>query len=189
MTVLGFGGVFVVFTYIAPILVQASGYAPASVTPLLVLFGLGLVIGNSAGGRLADRGELRALLAVFFLLIVVMGVFTQSMHGRAGSALTLFVWGIAAFAMVPGLQMRVLRQAEGAPNLASTLNIGAFNVGNALGAWLGGAALSRGAALDALPWVAALMTLGAIAVAGAAMWTERRGAAPGIALAKASGDG
>jgi len=189
MTVLGFGGVFVVFTYIAPILVQASGYAPASVTPLLVLFGLGLVIGNSAGGRLADRCELRALLAVFFLLIVVMGVFTQSMHGRAGSAFTLFVWGIAAFAMVPGLQMRVLRQAEGAPNLASTLNIGAFNVGNALGALLGGAALSRGAALDALPWVAALMTLGAIAAAGAAMWTERRGAAPGITLAKASGDG
>lgn len=164
MTVLGFGGVFVVFTYIAPILEQASGYDPSSVALLLVLFGIGLVIGNSAGGRLADRAGLRALLVVFGGLILVMVVFTQTMHGRVEAAITLFFWGIAAFATVPGLQMQVLHQAASAPNLAATLNIGAFNIGNALGAWLGGVVLSRGAPLSALPWVAALMTLAAVGV-------------------------
>jgi DHA1 family inner membrane transport protein len=164
MTVLGFGGVFVVFTYIAPILEEVSGFAPSSVTWLLVLFGTGLAVGNGAGGKLADRGGVRALLLLFVALIVVMTLFTQTMHARVPAAITLFFWGVAAFATVPALQMQVMRQADDAPNLAATLNIGAFNVGNALGAWLGGAALSHGASLDALPWVAALMTLAAIGV-------------------------
>lgn len=164
MTVLGFGGVFVVFTYIAPILEQASGFAPSSISLLLVLFGIGLAIGNSAGGRLADRGGLRALLFVFMALIAVMIIFSQTMHARLPAAITLFVWGVAAFAAIPGLQMQVMLQADEAPNLAATLNIGAFNVGNALGAWLGGAALVRGARLDQLPYVSAIMTLGAIAI-------------------------
>lgn len=114
------------------------------------------------------------LVAIFATLIVVMAVFTQSMHDRLACAITLFVWGIAAFATVPGLQMRVLHQASSAPNLASTLNIGAFNIGNALGAWLGGAALSHGAALDALPWLAALMTFAGVVLTVVAMWLEGR---------------
>jgi MFS transporter, DHA1 family, inner membrane transport protein len=175
MTVFGFGGVFVVFTYIAPILEVASGYAPSSVTWLLVLFGAGLTIGNSVGGRLADRGELRALFAVFIVLIAVMGVFSFTMHGRAGAAVTIFAWGVAAFATVPGLQARVLRQAAGAPNLASTLNIGAFNIGNAFGAWLGGRVLSAGYALDALPVAAALVTVAAVGVTAIALRLDARG--------------
>ena len=174
MTVLGFGGVFVVFTYIAPILEQGSGYAPSSVAPLLVLFGIGLVIGNSAGGQLADRGGLRALLVVLGALILVMVVFTQTMHARVEAAITLFFWGIAAFATVPGLQMQVLHQAASAPNLAATLNIGAFNIGNALGAWLGGVVLARGEPLDVLPWIAALMTLAAVGVGLIAIWLDDR---------------
>lgn len=174
MTVLGFGGVFVVFTYIAPILEQASGYAPSSVAPLLVLFGVGLVIGNHAGGRLADRGGLRALRVLLGALILVMIVFTKTMHGRVEAAVTVLFWGVAAFAIVPGLQMQVLRHAASAPNLAATLNIGAFNIGNGLGAWLGGAVLSRGAPLDMLPWVAALMTLAAVGVAMIAMRIDER---------------
>jgi DHA1 family inner membrane transport protein len=164
MTVLGFGGVFVVFTYITPILEQVSGFAPSSITLLLVLFGAGLAVGNSAGGKLADRSGLRALLFVFVALIAVMAIFSHTMHARIPAAITLFAWGVAAFATVPSLQMQVIQQATGAPNLASTLNIGAFNVGNALGAWLGGEALSRGARLDSLPWLAAMMTLGAVGV-------------------------
>lgn len=179
MTVLGFGGVFVVFTYITPILEGATAYAPSAVTWLLVLFGVGLAVGNGAGGKLADRGGLRALLMVFVALIVVMALFTQTMHAKLPAALTLFFWGVAAFATVPGLQMQVMRQAADAPNLAATLNIGAFNVGNALGAWLGGAALSRGAPLDKLPWLAAAMTLGAIGLCLIAM----RMAAPTVATA------
>jgi DHA1 family inner membrane transport protein len=172
MTILGFGGVFVVFTYIAPILEEASGFAPSSVTLLLVLFGIGLVIGNSAGGKLADRRGVRGLLAVFAVLVLVMAVFTRTMHAPVPAAVTLFVWGIAAFATVPGLQMYVLQRAQDAPHLASTLNIGAFNIGNALGAWLGGVALSRGVKLDGLPWLAAMMTLAAIGVSFIAMRLE-----------------
>jgi DHA1 family inner membrane transport protein len=168
MTVLGFGGVFVVFTYITPILVQKSGFASTSVTWLLVLFGSGLAVGNWIGGKLADRDGAHALLWLFAALVVVMAVFTQTMLARDSAAITLFVWGVVAFATVPGLQMQVMRQAADAPNLAATLNIGAFNVGNALGAWLGGVALSSGARFDTLPWLAALMTLGAIGVAFAA---------------------
>jgi DHA1 family inner membrane transport protein len=97
-------------------------------------------------------------------LIAVMAIFSHTMHARIPAAITLFAWGVTAFATVPSLQMQVIQQATGAPNLASTLNIGAFNVGNALGAWLGGEALSRGAQLDSLPWLAALMTLGAVGV-------------------------
>lgn len=164
MTILGFGGVFVVFTYIAPILEEASGFAPSSVTLLLVLFGIGLVIGNSAGGKLSDRRGVRGLWAVFVTLVLVMAVFTRTMHAPVPAAATLFVWGIAAFATVPGLQTYVMQHAQDAPNLASTLNIGAFNVGNALGAWVGGVALSHGVRLDGLPWLAAIMTLAAIGV-------------------------
>ncbi|MCA8063439.1 MFS transporter [Burkholderia sp. AU38729] len=174
MTVLGFGGMFVVFTYITPVLEQASGFAPSGVTKILVLFGIGLAIGNALGGKLADRGVMRALTGVFVVLVAIMVVFSRTMHHPVASVLTIFVWGVAAFATVPGLQMRVLSKAASAPNLASTLNIGAFNVGNAMGAWLGGMALSHGQALDTLPLVAAAMTLMAIAVTAFASRLDRR---------------
>ncbi|HEV3430591.1 MAG TPA: MFS transporter [Paraburkholderia sp.] len=162
MTVLGFGGVFVVFTYIAPILEQVSGFSPRGVTLMLVLFGVGLTLGNTLGGKLADRALMPSLMGILVALAVVMAIFTKTSHASVPAAVTLFVWGIAAFATVPPLQMRVVAKAAAAPNLASTLNIGAFNVGNALGAWLGGLAIARGVALDALPWVAAAVAIAAL---------------------------
>ncbi len=162
MTVLGFGGVFVVFTYIAPILEQVSGFSPRGVTLMLVLFGLGLTLGNTLGGKLADRALMPSLMGILVLLAVVMAVFTKTSHASLPAAVTVFIWGIAAFATVPPLQMRVVEKAAAAPHLASTLNIGAFNVGNALGAWLGGLAIAHGAALDALPWLAALVSVAAL---------------------------
>ncbi len=101
-----------------------------------------------------------------------MALFSHTMHAPVASAVTLFGWGVAAFATVPGLQMQVMHEAADAPNLAATLNIGAFNIGNALGAWIGGAALSHGARLDSLPWLAALMTAAAIALTAVAMRTK-----------------
>ncbi len=177
MTVLGFGGVFVVFTYIAPILEQASSYTPAMISLALTVFGLGLSIGNVVGGKLADRGELRALLGILLALVVVMLLFTYTMHHRVMAAFTLFFWGITAFATVPCLQMQVLRQSAMAPNLAATLNIGAFNVGNALGAWLGGVTISSGAPLHVLPLVAAMMTVAAICVTVLAMRHDEQASA------------
>jgi MFS transporter, DHA1 family, inner membrane transport protein len=162
MTVLGFGGVFVVFTYIAPFLEQVSGFSPRAVTLILVLFGVGLTIGNTVGGKLADRALMPSLMAILAALAVVMALFARTSHSQVAAAVTVFVWGIAAFATVPPLQMRVVEKAAKAPNLASTLNIGAFNVGNAGGAWLGGLVIDHGHSLDTLPWVAAAVSLSAL---------------------------
>ncbi|MDE1179558.1 MFS transporter [Paraburkholderia sp.] len=174
MTVLGFGGVFVVFTYIAPILEQVSGFTPHGVTLVLVLFGVGLTVGNTVGGKLADRALMPSLMGILIALAVVMAVFARTSHSQIAAAVTIFVWGVAAFATVPPLQMRVVEKASAAPNLASTLNIGAFNVGNAAGAWLGGLAIDRGLGLDALPWVAAAVTIAALIVT----WIASRMDAP-----------
>jgi DHA1 family inner membrane transport protein len=164
MTVLGFGGVFVVFTYIAPILEEVSGFSARAVTLVLVVFGAGLTLGNIVGGKLADRALMPSLMGILLALAAVMGVFAKTSHLPVPAAVTVFVWGIAAVATVPPLQMRVVEKARHAPNLASTLNIGAFNVGNAGGAWLGGLALTHGLKLDTLPWVAVGVTLAALAV-------------------------
>jgi MFS transporter, DHA1 family, inner membrane transport protein len=178
MTVLGFGGVFVVFTYIAPILEQVSGFTPHGVTLILVLFGVGLTVGNMIGGRLADRSLMPSLMGILAVLAVVMAVFAHTSHAQITAAVTVFVWGIAAFATVPPLQMRVVEKAAAAPNLASTLNIGAFNVGNAAGAWLGGLTIGHGYGLDALPWVAAAVAVAALVLT----WVAARMDAPATAV-------
>ncbi|SOE57190.1 Multidrug resistance protein [Burkholderia sp. YR290] len=180
MTLLGFGGVFVVFTYIAPILEQVSGFTPHGVTLILVLFGVGLTVGNTIGGKLADRSLMPSLMGILIALAVVMAVFAHTSHSQIAAAVTVFIWGIAAFATVPPLQMRVVEKAKAAPNLASTLNIGAFNVGNAGGAWLGGLAISHGYGLDALPYVAALVALAALALT----WIAARMDAPAAVVAR-----
>jgi MFS transporter, DHA1 family, inner membrane transport protein len=181
MTVLGFGGVFVVFTYIAPILEQVSGFSPHGVTLILVLFGIGLTVGNALGGRLADRALMPSLMGILVALALVMAVFARTSHSQVAAAVTVFVWGIAAFATVPPLQMRVVEKATAAPNLASTLNIGAFNVGNAGGAWLGGLAIGHGYGLDALPWVAAAVTVAALLLT----WIAARMDAPATVVQRA----
>jgi DHA1 family inner membrane transport protein len=174
MTVLGFGGVFVVFTYIAPILEQVTGFAPRTVTLILVLFGAGLTVGNVVGGKLADRALMPSLMAILVALAGVMAIFAKTSHLPLPAAITVFVWGVMAFATVPPLQMRVVEKARHAPNLASTLNIGAFNVGNAGGAWLGGLALTHGLELAALPWVAVAVTFAALLVTVVAARMDRR---------------
>ena len=181
MTVLGFGGVFVVFTYIAPILEQVSGFSPHGVTLVLVLFGVGLTVGNTMGGKLADRALMPSLMGILVALIVVMAVFARTSHSQVAAAVTIFVWGVAAFATVPPLQMRVVEKARAAPNLASTLNVGAFNLGNAGGAWLGGLAIDHGLALDMLPWIAAAVTVTALAVT----WLAARMDTPAIVAQRA----
>ncbi|HEY1151606.1 MAG TPA: MFS transporter [Pseudoduganella sp.] len=177
MTVVGFGGVFVVFTYIAPILEQVTGFSPRAISLVLVLFGFGLTIGNTLGGKLADRALMPSLMWILAVLAAIMVVFAFTSHYQLAAVATIFVWGIAAFATVPPLQARVVDKARHAPNLASTLNIGAFNLGNALGAWLGGAVLERGYALDRLPLVAAVVAVAALLLTALAAWLDRREAA------------
>ncbi|RJF88979.1 MFS transporter [Oleomonas cavernae] len=165
ITTLGFGGVFAAFTYIAPVLTQISGFSADAVAPILLLFGAGLVVGNIVGGKLADRALMPTLLGSLVALAAVLILIVPASHNQVAMIVTVGLLGAAAFATVPPLQMRILAKAEGAPNLASALNIGAFNLGNALGAWAGGLTIDHGPGLTALPWVAALITLGGLALA------------------------
>ncbi|MFJ4874303.1 MFS transporter [Streptomyces sp. NPDC088745] len=165
MTVLGFGGVFAAITYITPMLTDVAGYASGSVTWLLVLFGLGMVTGNLIGGRFADRALMPLLYVSLAGLAVVLALFTVTAHNKAAAAVTLFLIGAFGFATVPPLQKRVLDQAAAAPTLASAGNIGAFNLGNSLAAWLGGLVITGGLGLTAPNWVGAGLAVSALVVA------------------------
>lgn len=174
MTVLGFGGVFTAFTYIAPLLTDLAGFSPGAVSPILLLFGVGLVAGNMYGGKLADRRLMPTLVASLALLAVVLAVFSLTVHFKIAAVVTVAVLGAAAFATVPPLQMRVLEKAGNAPNLASAFNIAAFNLGNAAGAWLGGLTIDHGPGLGATPLVAAAVTASGLMVALYSWKLDRR---------------
>jgi DHA1 family inner membrane transport protein len=185
MTVLGYAGVFVVFTYIQPLLTRLAGLPEAAVSPILLVFGGGLAAGNLLGGKLADKAPMRAVLATLAVLAVVLGSMQLALHTPVSTVVFVAVLGIAAFATVSPLQLRVLEKASGAgQNLASSLNIAAFNLGNALGAWVGGVVIERGPGLGALGWVAALITLMGLAIAWWSRVLDRR--APVATFAPAS---
>lgn len=168
VTILGYGGMFGAFTYIAYTLTQVSGFAPSSVPWLLVLFGAGLFVGNFAGGKAADRSVSRTLITVLVTLTVVLSVFALTAHNQVMTTISLVLMGAFGFATVPGLQMRIMHYADRAPTLASGANIAAFNIGNALGAWLGGLTLAAGLGYTAPIWAGAALTLAGLAVLVAA---------------------
>ncbi|MCO7274783.1 MFS transporter [Cellulosimicrobium cellulans] len=158
ITVLGFGGMFGAFTYIAFTLTEVGGFTTASVPWLLVLFGGGLFVGNLVGGRAADRRLGTTLVVLFAALTVVLGVFALTATSQVMTVVSLVLMGAFGFATVPGLQMRVMSFAQGAPTLASGANIAAFNVGNALGAWIGGLTIAAGLGFTSPLWAGAAMT-------------------------------
>jgi DHA1 family inner membrane transport protein len=174
MTVLGFGGVFTVFTYIAPILQQVSHVSVGATGWVLILFGVGTTIGNMLGGRLADWRLMPSLVGVLIVLSAIMLVFAWTMHNTMASIATVFVWGIAAFATVPPLQMRVVQQASDGPHLASTLNIAAFNLGNAIGAFIGGTMIGMNLGLPSVSIAGAAVALLGLLVTLLSAALERR---------------
>jgi MFS transporter, DHA1 family, inner membrane transport protein len=119
------------------------------------LFGVGLTSGNILGGRLGDWRLMPSVIAIFVLLIAVLSILSITIHTPWLAATTIFIWGVSAFGLVAPLQMRVVNEASGAPNLASTLNQGAFNIGNAAGAFAGELALTDGVAYGSIPWIGA----------------------------------
>ena len=157
LTVVGSSAMFTVFTYIAPILRDATHASTNFITGMLVLFGIGLTLGNIWGGKAADRSVDRTLMLSLTVLIVVLAAFTVLMRWPVPAALVILVWGAASFALVPPLQMRVMEAAKDAPNLASAVNIGAFNLGNAIGAALGGAVINAGLGYPAIAVAGAMM--------------------------------
>ncbi|MGV8843299.1 MAG: MFS transporter [Pseudomonas sp.] len=158
-TVLFSASVFALFTYIAPLLGEVTGVTPRGVTWTLLLIGLGLTLGNIIGGRLADRHLAKTLSGVFIALALLASLFSWTSQTPIAAQITLFFWAVAAFAAVPALQINVMAFGEGAPNLVSTLNIGAFNLGNALGAWTGGLVIGQGLGLTRVPLVAAVLAV------------------------------
>ncbi|MDN3516590.1 MFS transporter [Aquisalimonas lutea] len=173
-TVLGYSAVFAVFTYIAPLLTRITGFPESAVSPILLVFGGGLVAGNLLGGRLADRHLVPTVLGTLVTLSVVLGIMTFALRSPFWSVVSVGLLGASAFATVPPLQAWVLSRAEGAgQSLASTFNIAAFNLGNAAGAWAGGVIISHGPGLGAVTWIAALIPLCAVAVAASAIRLDR----------------
>ncbi len=144
LTVVGSSAMFTVFTYISPILREATHASLGFVTAMLVTYGLGLTAGNWLGGRFADRSVDRTLMVTLAGLSAILVAFAFTMDQAGFSAILIFLWGVASFALVPPLQVRVMTAAGDAPNLASAVNIGAFNLGNAIGAALGGGVLAAG---------------------------------------------
>ncbi|MFB6724995.1 MFS transporter [Kribbella sp. NPDC056345] len=165
MTALGFAGVFASFTYIAPMMTEVAGFSAGAVTWLLVLFGGGLVVGNLLGGKAADRSLMPSLYLILTLLAAVLVVFVFTAHAKLPSAITIAIFGAAGFATVAPLQKRVMDKAAGAPALASAANIAAFNLGNAIGAYLGGLTISHGFGYTAPNWVGAALALAGLSVA------------------------
>jgi DHA1 family inner membrane transport protein len=134
------------------------------VTWTLLLIGLGLTLGNVIGGKLADRNMSLTLIGVFIVMAVVSTVLTWTSSALIPAEITLFLWATASFAAVPALQVNVMTFGKAAPNLISTLNIGAFNVGNALGAWVGGSVIAHGFGLTRVPVAAAALAVLALLV-------------------------
>lgn len=162
-TALGYGGNFVAFTFLAPILQQVSDFSAGAVTWVMLIYGVSVAAGNLWGGRLADRmGPIKALQIIFLLLAAVLAVFSFTAHSPVLALITVLFWGAVAFGNVPGLQVYVVQQAERyaphAVDVASGLNIAAFNLGIAGGAWVGGIVVEN-YGLMVTPWIGAIVVL------------------------------
>jgi MFS transporter, DHA1 family, inner membrane transport protein len=161
MTALGYGGTFVAFTFLASILEQVTGFSASSVSLILMLYGAAIAAGNLAGGRIADRNPARALIGLFALQSAVLVILTFTAVSPVWTLVTLAALGFLSFANVPGLQLYVVELAKqhrpGAVDVASALNIAAFNLGIAFGAWIGGIVVASPLGLGATPWVGSIL--------------------------------
>ncbi|MEK3777327.1 MFS transporter [Paenibacillus sp. FSL K6-4396] len=157
---LGCGSLFTVFTYITPMLVDISGFAEQSVTWILVLFGFGVTLGNLVGGRLADWKLMPSLIVNFGILAVLLAALTITLENPYLAVITIFFWGVAAFGIMPGLQIRIMNMTREAPLLATTSSHSAFNLGNAAGAYMGGYAITHTGLISVPLYAAVIAALG-----------------------------
>lgn len=166
ITAIGYGGTFVAFTYLAPILNEVSGFDSGSVALILLVYGVSVAIGNIWGGKMADNfGPIKALTIIFAGLAGILLMLNVTAYNPIAAVLTILIWGAFAFGNVPGLQVYVVKLAEkytpNAVDVASGLNIAAFNVGIAMGAWGGGNIVAEHGLMNT-PWVGAIVVLGAL---------------------------
>jgi multidrug resistance protein len=178
MTALGYGGTFVTFTYLSPLLQQITGFSANAVSLVLVLYGVAIAIGNLVGGKVADRDPVRALALLFALQAGVLVALTFTATAAVPVLVTLAALGFLSFATVPGLQLYVVdiarRHRPAAVDVASALNIAAFNLGIAAGAWIGGLVVASPLGLGATPWIGAILVAGAMGLTLASGALDRR---------------
>ncbi|KUL24692.1 MFS transporter [Streptomyces regalis] len=176
-TALSYGGMFGAFSYIAYTFTEVGGFSPADVSWLLMVYGVGLVVGNLIGGRAADRDRDRSLVLALLGLTITLAVFGLLADNAIASVILVFLMGLFGFAGVPGLITRVTDYAHGAA-LAAGANVSASNLGNALGAWLGGLAITAGLGYTAPLYVGAGIVLASVAVMGVAAHRAARAEDP-----------
>ena len=171
---IGFGGMFAVYTYISTTMTDVAGLPRSLVPVALMVFGVGMVVGNLVGGRLADRSVIRALYLSMSTLGVVLAVFVLASHNPWTALLVLFGIGAAGSAVAPALQTRLMDVAHDAQTLAAALNHSALNIGNATGAWVGGMVIAAGLGYTAPAAAGALLAAGGIAVLTVSVALQRR---------------
>lgn len=182
MTAVGYGGTFIAFTFLAPVLQQVTGFAPNTVGLVLLVYGISVAVGNIVGGRMADRlGPTQALQYIFLALAAVLAVFSAAAASPLAALVVVLMWGAVAFGNVPGLQVYVVQQAaRHAPqaiDVASGLNIAAFNLGIAFGAWAGGLIVAH-IGLVHTGWIGGLVVLIALALTRWSAALDRRDPLP-----------
>ena len=175
ITALGYGGTFVVFTYLSPLLQEVTGFKAGTVA--VILLGLAIAIGNMIGGKLSNRNPIAALFYMFIVQAIVLFVLTFTAPYQAAGLITILCMGLLAFMNVPGLQVYVVMLAErfvpSAVDVASAMNIAAFNAGIALGSYLGGV-ITDSIGLIHTAWIGGLMVVGAVILTGWSRLMEKR---------------
>ncbi|MBA2874988.1 MFS transporter [Thermaerobacillus caldiproteolyticus] len=169
ITALGYGGTFVVFTYLSPLLQDITGFSERTVAVILLVYGVAIAIGNVMGGKLSNQNPIGALFYMFIVQAIVLCILTFTAPFKAAAFITIILMGLLAFMNVPGLQVYVVMLAErfvpGAVDVASAINIAAFNAGIAIGSYLGGM-ITDSIGLIHTPWIGGLMVLGAVILTG-----------------------
>jgi multidrug resistance protein len=177
ITALGYGGTFVVFTYLAPLLQEVTGFKEGTVALILLVYGIAIAIGNMIGGKLSNRNPAKALFYMFIAQAIVLFMLMFTAPFKIAGLITIFLMGLFAFMNVPGLQVYVVMLAERyvptAVDVASALNIAAFNAGIAIGAYLGGI-ITDSIGLIHTSWIGALMVIGAVILTGCSRMLERK---------------
>ncbi|WP_067803690.1 MFS transporter [Nocardia beijingensis] len=170
----GFGGMFAVYTYIATTLTDVAGMRTGAVPLVLMLFGVGMVIGNIVGGVLADRGVDRAVGLSMIAMTVILGGFVAAAHNPYTAAFGALLVGASGAALAPGLQTRLMDVAADAQTLAAALNHAALNIANAAGAWLGGLVIAAGLGYTAPSVVGAILAATGVALFTVTVWVARK---------------
>lgn len=174
VVVFGFAATFSFYSYIKPVLTDVTGYSPTAVTVLLALFGVGMTVGTAVGGRLADRAPLRTLCVFLAALAASLALFVVTAHHAVLAPITVLLIGATGFAAIPSIQTRILDHARESPALGSASVQSAFNIANALGAYLGGLVIAAGFGLTSPSWVGSLLAVVGLGFALLSGWLERR---------------